>query len=361
MKKVISLLLALVLCLSLCACGKSEAVKNVEAMIDALGEITLESIDAIRSAEDAYNALTEDEQKKVGNYETLTEARDAYYELALVGEWVRNYFSIYDIESNYEAVSIILNSDMTGTHYEDANKPLTWSVVNSQLHLDMGHWQNTYNIIEENGILYFHYYEKEMPEENITWQSDSAYLSVSDFHSYLNSIVKVIDLSQVDINEYCELYFHEEHELDDFDEPTGNIHTRVMIRNKLFDDGWYYFSGTDIAIEVNYPQYTITTTNEDGTTTTSITEAHTNTMPDYDVPFTHDVGTVEGVYVNSENDWSTDLTIDQLSFGRSKGVLYFIHSDYVKEVKRGDDGYRMLVLINGFELYTDPWNKNIDY
>ena len=59
MKKVISIFLVLAMCLSLCACEKNEAVKNVEAMIDTLGEIALESINAIRSAEDACSALTE--------------------------------------------------------------------------------------------------------------------------------------------------------------------------------------------------------------------------------------------------------------------------------------------------------------
>ena len=37
MKKVIPLFLALLMCLSLCSCGKSEAVTNVEALIEAIG------------------------------------------------------------------------------------------------------------------------------------------------------------------------------------------------------------------------------------------------------------------------------------------------------------------------------------
>ena len=101
MKKLVTFLLAVILCLSLAACGKSEAVKNVEAMIDALGEITLESIDAISAAENTYGDLTTEEQEKVKNYETLTAARDRYYELALVGNWHDTYIWM-DVEVNYE-------------------------------------------------------------------------------------------------------------------------------------------------------------------------------------------------------------------------------------------------------------------
>ena len=348
MKKAISMFLVILLCFALCACGKSEAVKNVEAMIDTLGEITLESIDAICSAEAAYHALTADEQEKVSNYETLTNARDAYYELALIGQWAEPYITLYDVDAMYDQVRMELNADRSGIVDVAGIESFTWSVENSILNIVLpGNVMTSFDIVEENGKI-------QLRQDEWYW------MTVEDYHDYVDSIVKVIDLSEVDISEFCELYFYEEHELDAFDEPTGNVYTRVMIRNKLFDEGWYYYSGTDIAIEVNYPQYTIITTNQDGTTTTSVQEAYTETMPDYDVPFTHNVGTVGRVYANDEGYWNTDLTIDQISFGRTKGVLYFVHSDYVKEVKRGNDGYRILVLINGTEVYTDPWD-NIDY
>ena len=88
MKKIIALALVVVLCLSLSACGKSEAVKNVEAMIDALGEITLESEPAVAAAEAAYQALTDEEKGKVSNIDILTEARERITILSYAGEWV---------------------------------------------------------------------------------------------------------------------------------------------------------------------------------------------------------------------------------------------------------------------------------
>lgn len=95
MKKIIALLLALAMCFSLCACGKSEAVTNVEGLIDAIGEVTSESESAITVAEEAYNALTEEEKAKVENYAVLNAAKERLgillceqFEESFVGEWV---------------------------------------------------------------------------------------------------------------------------------------------------------------------------------------------------------------------------------------------------------------------------------
>ena len=56
-----------------------EAVRNVEARIDAIGEVvTKDSKPAIDAAREAYDALTEEQQKLVGNYDKLTDAEKAY-------------------------------------------------------------------------------------------------------------------------------------------------------------------------------------------------------------------------------------------------------------------------------------------
>lgn len=117
MKRVISLFLALVLCVSLCACGKSKAVKEVETLIDTIGEVTVDSESSVVAAEKAYDTLTAEEKEKVENYAVLTEARaaldTALYEkyvaelyASVSGEWV----NIYDMD-RYE-----FQLDGTGTH-----------------------------------------------------------------------------------------------------------------------------------------------------------------------------------------------------------------------------------------------------
>lgn len=81
MKKRISLLLVLAMCLSLCACGKSQAVKDVEKAIEEIGNVSLDSETAILKAERMYDYLTERERSKVSNKGVLVEARYAYDEL----------------------------------------------------------------------------------------------------------------------------------------------------------------------------------------------------------------------------------------------------------------------------------------
>ena len=78
MKKVISLILTVALCLSLCACGKSESVEKVEALIAKIGEVNLDSESAIATAETAYDVLEEKEKARVENYTVLTDARAAF-------------------------------------------------------------------------------------------------------------------------------------------------------------------------------------------------------------------------------------------------------------------------------------------
>ena len=75
-KKAIALALCVLMLFSLTAC-KSGAVKNVESMIAALGEITVDSLPAVEAAEAAYAALSDSDKTQVENAQTLTEARTA--------------------------------------------------------------------------------------------------------------------------------------------------------------------------------------------------------------------------------------------------------------------------------------------
>lgn len=80
MKKVLLLILVLSICLSLCACGKSQAAKECEELIAAIGEVSVDSKDAIEAAERAYSALTADEKDSISaSGAILNGALDAYY------------------------------------------------------------------------------------------------------------------------------------------------------------------------------------------------------------------------------------------------------------------------------------------
>ncbi|MBQ4321049.1 MAG: hypothetical protein IJC35_02325 [Oscillospiraceae bacterium] len=82
MKRVVSVLLLLAMLFLLTACGKSAAVKAAEEAIDAIGEVTVNSGEAVANAKKLYELLTEDEKAKVRNRVTLIEAEEAYGELA---------------------------------------------------------------------------------------------------------------------------------------------------------------------------------------------------------------------------------------------------------------------------------------
>lgn len=62
--------------------NSKKQINHVIALIDDIGEITLESESAIIEAEDAYNALNDKQKSKVTNYDTLVMARNEYEGLA---------------------------------------------------------------------------------------------------------------------------------------------------------------------------------------------------------------------------------------------------------------------------------------
>lgn len=80
MKKVLSFVLIFALCLSLCACGKSKAAQECETLIAAIGEVSIDSKDAIEAAERAYSALTADEKDSISESAVImNDAIEAYY------------------------------------------------------------------------------------------------------------------------------------------------------------------------------------------------------------------------------------------------------------------------------------------
>lgn len=83
MKKSISFVLAVVLMLSLSACGKSDAAKAVDDQISAIGTVTLESQAQIIAAEEAVAALSAEDLKQLDNVALLEQAHTTYDTLVL--------------------------------------------------------------------------------------------------------------------------------------------------------------------------------------------------------------------------------------------------------------------------------------
>ena len=161
MKRLITVLLVLAMCLSLCACGKSEEVLKAEELINAIGEVSLESEEAITAAEEALFFLEEKEIKKISNLDTLGAARETFDQLCaerdqkmldvIAGKWVSNSSYIPSItitedkkmrfegESNEAYISIFdgyFSMDPTGKlgHYTPAEKDGITYIVSDDMH-----------------------------------------------------------------------------------------------------------------------------------------------------------------------------------------------------------------------------------
>lgn len=61
--------------------GEDKAIKRVEALIDAIGTVTLDKAEEIEAARKAFDNLTYDQKQKVKNYEKLTDAEIKYAKL----------------------------------------------------------------------------------------------------------------------------------------------------------------------------------------------------------------------------------------------------------------------------------------
>lgn len=82
MKKILIGILGLFLVLGLVGCAKSDEAKNVEELISNIGEVSIESGNAILSAKNGYDALNAKQQEEVENLKTLTDAEKIFVELA---------------------------------------------------------------------------------------------------------------------------------------------------------------------------------------------------------------------------------------------------------------------------------------
>lgn len=123
MKKILAFVFALLL-LILSGCGKDSAAARVDKMIEALGEtVTLESEEAIVAAEEAYNALSDEQKAQVEYADFLPIYRNnldilkqqAHYEevkASLVGDWI----NIADDEE--PAISLREDGTATITDFE---------------------------------------------------------------------------------------------------------------------------------------------------------------------------------------------------------------------------------------------------
>ena len=129
MKKITAILLALCLCIGLCACGgnseptepaKSTEAQKADELILAIGEVSLEKESVVLAAKAYYDTLTEYQKAQVENIEIL---ESALTELDLVKKEVE-YKQIYD-----EAVTLEENNAFQAASEKYAMLPVEYEDV----------------------------------------------------------------------------------------------------------------------------------------------------------------------------------------------------------------------------------------
>lgn len=357
MKRYFLSLLAVVLCLSLTACGKSEEVKHVQTMIKELGEITLDSADAIYAIDEAYDALTEEEQKKVSNYEEFKEAKNAFYKLYLVGNWYACDLNLFVPEVQYtHRYWVTLNADMTASCTSDRSPMIlgNWDVVNGDcLQLKLNSLETeTYGRSSSGGG-----YEFTIKREDgiLRFEDDMIrYVREEDYPALLEEVLLEVDCSTANLSDYLGFTSQKVADSDEWGAHTGTEYTKVCLENKLYNEGWMFLGvDQDFAIEIVYPEYTETYLYEDGDTYSSQAEGGSCTINEN--PFSISEVSLNLAWSFPDSTVETDLTLENLSFGRGKGHLYFIKKDYVTDIRKTENDERELVFdVNADSIFIFP-------
>lgn len=342
MRKISMMCVVLLLAAVLAGCGKSEAVKNVEGMIEQLGEVTVESMAAIDTAIAAYDALTEEEKAKVENYATLTSARDNCLELQIHGEWAYELTFFYDVPNMYDKVDLTLNAD--GTAF-GAGFPgdMNWSVSNMLLVLSDGTLEYQMKLVPgENGYVI---------EDAMGGKMNR----VADNNAILDEMFTIVELDEENILDYAEIAIVTDEEIDGFGDYTGNTTVYSTLKSTVFDDGLMCFNvSDDIVVEMHIPAHKVKWT--DGRFKSTYTYEEETVQMQY-VLYGQFGGYLGGIWEGSED--VHEITVDQMSLGRVKGTVVFIDSQYVDEVVEEDQS-RVLV-VKGEKYYVGPWIDEFEY
>jgi hypothetical protein len=192
MKKFIFAVFIFVACFALCGC-KSHEVKEAEDQIDSIGEITTESGLAISEAEEAYAALSADEQKDVENYQILIDARDTYQSIAL-----DSFQSAIEAGNYDEGNQIVSKLDNTTL------KNIGYALIAYGADQAFGHWwyyENNDAYISDDAISKISGIidcARNIENRMTISESDEFYPVVDflqEFHDYMNDEIQYFDLS----------------------------------------------------------------------------------------------------------------------------------------------------------------------
>ena len=158
MKKLTAVVLLIILCLSLCACGASKNVSSVEGKISAIGRVSLESGPAIIEAEEAFNALTEKEKASVKNYDSLVAARNNYDYFKKIREQLIGQWGYYDAAGDIHFITFMKNDMAYMTHSDNHIRPSLGTITYGAFGIDEEYIylyrETLYSVLTNSGPTY---------------------------------------------------------------------------------------------------------------------------------------------------------------------------------------------------------------
>lgn len=344
MKKVICMLvLVIVLALTFSGCGKSEEVKNVEAMIEGIGTVTADSREAIDAALSAYAGLSAEDAEKVENYAVLEAAdaacADRELEEKLVGDWcynmeLTNIPKMTNIAEEYTSVDISLKEDMTAKfETKDGN----WYVENQKLHINYENVTKTYTVNDE---------VNSMKSE----QGGKTLIPASELRANLDERFVIVELTNDNYADYIELASNRP----DMDEFTD---TYAVLNNKMYEQGLYYYQSHDLSIVVDIPAYTKTVWVKVWKQEKRTEAARTVNITD--CPFGKIINELE-----REDDWPDRhfITLEDISIKEATGYLVFVKQEYVESAEFSKFGRILKLKDSNRALETNiEWPLVVEY
>ena len=153
----------------------AKAVDKVEAAIDAIGTVTLESREAIEEAEYLYAELADGKKKKVENRETLFAARD---------EYDNQVNAVAEVEAAIDAIGSPVTL-ASGQAVEKARN------LYNKLREDLKDNVSNYSDLETREAAYTNLYNKEQAEKLYT--AAKAAFDSGDYNTAISKIGEILD------------------------------------------------------------------------------------------------------------------------------------------------------------------------
>lgn len=279
-----------------------DRIKAVADQIDAIGEVTVESESAITAAEEAYNALTEEEKAKVENYAVLTEARFEANRLSLVGEWT--------VELYPHDMGISLTLDENGTFLWCAGHCGTWTVSEDGKYIALtgdnlpDFFGEAIPVFEEDGFKKIQIVDSWGP-----------FVLVEDHNTIFEMKYVAVELTAENVREYLGEPVKAGYVLNSWGEEDKTA-PAYLLTSQVFDEGLVYVGcSNDFAVELIYEEY-IEMTYNDITAKTHIME-----------PFS----------LLQANEHAHEGTALESHFrpirigDKAKGTLYYVREEYVAD------------------------------